>query len=155
MSEQVVQLAGPQRTGWRVFYFMLAAAGFANAWFLWAGGRFPVELVAIFVAGGIFMAAVAVLLDDTETWVRADTITFRRRNLLRTVTHTAPVADVKGIGTRAEWLGQLFRLNFAVVPLTWSVAIDIAGHGRINSGPRITEQDAAALERRVRRILGW
>jgi hypothetical protein len=61
-------------------------------------GEVPLWLVLIPVAVAGWLAAMAEALDDMETWVRPEGLTVRRRNLFRTVTHTAPVSHRGAIG---------------------------------------------------------
>jgi hypothetical protein len=154
MSEQVVRLAGPPQAGWRFAHFVLAACAFGLA-ALWVGGGVSLWFALIPTAAAVCLAAIAALLDDTETWVRPEGLTVSRRNLFRTMTHTAPVSEVKAIWVRPDWSSRLLAYKLFIVPLTWRVVIATAHHGRVTGGQSAVERDAWTLEQRVRRTLGW
>jgi hypothetical protein len=150
VSEQFVRLEGPPQASWRFAHIVLAICAVAVAWAMSTVGGAPLWFVLIPAAVAGCLAAIAVLLDDTETWVRPEGLTVRRRNLFRTAIHTAPVSEVKAIWVRPDWLNK--QLAY---PLTWRVVIATARHGRITGGQSTVERDAWALEQRVRRTLGW
>ncbi len=155
MSDDLVRLEGPPQLGWRVSYGVLAICNLALAWALVSADWLPLWLALIPAAAGAGLIACAVLLDETEAWVRSDAVTVRRRNLLRNTQSTVQVSEIKAIRVQPDWLIQLLSQRFIFVPQTWRVAIDTANHSRLTGGQDTVENNVWALEQRVRRIVGW
>ncbi|HEV7689284.1 MAG TPA: hypothetical protein VGO52_00595 [Hyphomonadaceae bacterium] len=161
MTERLVRIPAPEPAGWRAARFGLAFVLLVPSCLLFVGwlvsgqpGQ-PVWFALLSAAGAIWVALATALRDDMEVWVHPEGLTVRRRNLFRTLEQTIPVAEVKGIGVRTDWLGQFLGPRLIVGPHFWRVVIDTARHGRIHGGGAPSEKEAAGLELRVRKMLGW
>src|SRR5689334_14397684 len=148
MTERLVRLPAPESAVWRTAIFGLAivmlVCGSVLLASVLASGQPVVSLwlPLVYAAGGVSVALAAALRDATEVWVRPEGLAVRQRNPFRTREHSIPAADVKAIGVRADWLGQVFIPRMMTSPHVWNVVIDTAHHGRIRGGGAASEKEA-------------